>query len=293
MQAIKIMKKILTLIMLLVSLATANAKCTWGSVNIEEMRSKNYFLWRITGDAFKDTCVKYDFELVDLSTNKLLTNLQKTGLFPRVYLPHKGKYLFGLKLTNTCTGCDTTIYDSVDYHYYTHCVFNYKMLSTYDSTCIDSFAGEMTKGTLEPPSFCWRYSSRLLCGGNLNKFTDDQWAHDSTIFNNGISYAGNDVVYETNDTLDAGRKLNYKFKKPGRYLLMLTWSHYCAGDDTVILIRFTIDPCVTLGTFEMVKPEPKLIGMYDMLGRPVKHIRKDEVIILLYDDGSKKKIISQ
>jgi hypothetical protein len=43
----------------------------------------------------------------------------------------------------------------------------------------------------------------------------------------------------------------------------------------------------------LVKREPKLIGMYDMLGRPVKHIRKDEVIILLYDDGSKKKIISQ
>jgi hypothetical protein len=288
------MKKKSTLLgLMLLCLITANAKCTWGSVNIEEMSSENFFLWRITGDAFKDTCVKYDFELVDLSTNKLLTNLQKTGLFPRVYLPHKGKYLFGLKLTNACTGCDTTIYDSVDYHYYTHCVFNYKMLSTYDSTCIDSFAGEMTKGTLEPPSFCWRYSSRLLCGGNLNKFTDDQWAHDSTIFNNGISYAGNDVVYETNDTLDAGRKLNYKFRKPGRYLLMLTWSHYCAGDDTVILIRFTIDPCVTLGTFEMVIPEPKLIGMYDMLGRPVKHVRKDEVIILLYDDGSKKKIISQ
>jgi hypothetical protein len=34
-------------------LITANAKCTWGSVNIEEMSSENYFMWRITGDAFK------------------------------------------------------------------------------------------------------------------------------------------------------------------------------------------------------------------------------------------------
>jgi hypothetical protein len=31
--------------------------------------------------------------------------------------------------------------------------------------------------------------------------------------------------------------------------------------------------------------------MYDMLGRPVKHMRKDEIIIFLYDDGSTKKII--
>jgi hypothetical protein len=30
-----------------------------------------------------------------------------------------------------------------------------------------------------------------------------------------------------------------------------------------------------------------------MLGRPVKHIRKEEIMILLYDDGSTKKIIQK
>jgi hypothetical protein len=39
--------------------------------------------------------------------------------------------------------------------------------------------------------------------------------------------------------------------------------------------------------------EPKIIGVYDMLGRPVKHIRKEEIMILLYDDGSTKKIIQK
>jgi hypothetical protein len=72
---------------------------------------------------------------------------------------------------------------------------------------------------------------------------------------------------------------------------VLTWSHYCHGDDTNILIRFTIDPCVTLTTSEVKKPEPKLIGIYDMMGRPVQYIRKDELMIYLYDDGTKKKII--
>lgn len=279
------------LLMLLVSLATANAKCTWASVNIEQMSSRDYFLWRITGDAFKDTCVKYDYDIIDLSTHKILTNLSKSKLFPRIYLPHKGKYRFNLKLTNTCTGCDTIIYDYVDYNYYNHCVLNYKMLSTYDTSCVDSIAGEMTKGTLEPPSFCWVYSVRLLHSGNLDKFTDSQWANDPNIFNNGLSYSSKDVVYEKQDTLDNGRKINYKFRKPGRYLLVMMWSHYCHGDDTTILIRFTIDPCVTLGTSEVKKPEPKLIGIYDMMGRPVKHARKDEIMIFLYDDGSTRKII--
>jgi hypothetical protein len=48
-----------------------------------------------------------------------------------------------------------------------------------------------------------------------------------------------------------------------------------------------------LETTELEKPEPRLIGTYDLLGRPVKHIRKEEIMILLYDDGSTKKIIQE
>jgi hypothetical protein len=287
------MKKLIMLLMLLVSLATANAKCVWKSVSIEQASSNNRFLWFIKGDVFKDTCVKYDYDVTNLTTGQTVPGIWKQGLVPHISLPHKGKYRFNLKLTNTCTGCDTIIYDYVDYHYFNHCILNYKMLSTYDSSCIDSIAGEMTKGTLEPPSFCWVYRTMMLHSGNLDKFTDDQWANDSTIFNNGLSWSSKDVVYETRDTLDNGRKLNYKFRKPGRYLLVLTWDHYCHGVDTNILIRFTIDPCVTLNTSEIKKPKPKLIGTYDMMGRPVKHIREDEVFIYIYDDGTRKKEIKK
>jgi hypothetical protein len=62
-----------------------------------------------------------------------------------------------------------------------------------------------------------------------------------------------------------------------------------------MLRRLTIDPCVTLNTEDptTTTQEPKIIGVYDMLGRPVKHIRKEEIMILLYDDGSTKKIIQE
>jgi hypothetical protein len=76
-------------------------------------------------------------------------------------------------------------------------------------------------------------------------------------------------------------------------MLACWWMNYCFNIDTIVYRRFTIDPCVTLATTELEKPEPKIIGTYDMLGRPVKHIRKEEIMILLYDNGSTKKVIQQ
>jgi hypothetical protein len=47
----------------------------------------------------------------------------------------------------------------------------------------------------------------------------------------------------------------------------------------------------TSGINTIIKGEPKLIGMYDMMGRPVYHIRKEEVLIYLYDNGTTKKVL--
>lgn len=47
----------------------------------------------------------------------------------------------------------------------------------------------------------------------------------------------------------------------------------------------------TSNVIVMDRLEPKLIGVYDMLGRPVKNIRKDEILIYIYDDRTSKKII--
>jgi hypothetical protein len=46
-----------------------------------------------------------------------------------------------------------------------------------------------------------------------------------------------------------------------------------------------------MNTIKFNKPEPKLIGIYDMMGRKVEAIREDEIMIYLYDDGSSRKII--
>jgi hypothetical protein len=102
-----------------------------------------------------------------------------------------------------------------------------------------------------------------------------------------------DVVYRKSDTLDFARKLNYKFRKPGRYVLKVFWQHYCIGNDTTVFIRLTIDPCVTLKVEDLIVTyrEPKVIGMYDMLGRPVDNVEDNIPYIFLYDNGQRKKII--
>jgi hypothetical protein len=47
----------------------------------------------------------------------------------------------------------------------------------------------------------------------------------------------------------------------------------------------------TSSVVAFIKPEPKLIGMFDMMGRPVNYARENEIVIYLYDNGSTKKII--
>ncbi len=47
----------------------------------------------------------------------------------------------------------------------------------------------------------------------------------------------------------------------------------------------------TSSTVVLARPEPKLIGMYDIMGRPVKYARENEITIFIYNDGTSKKVI--
>jgi len=73
-------------------------------------------------------------------------------------------------------------------------------------------------------------------------------------------------------------------------LIATQWYNKCLNQDTFFLNRINIK-CVTSGVRMFSKREPKLIGTFDMLGRPVANIRKDEIMILLYDDGTKRKVV--
>jgi hypothetical protein len=47
------------------------------------------------------------------------------------------------------------------------------------------------------------------------------------------------------------------------------------------------------GITKITKEERKLIGIYDMMGRRVYAIRKNEILIYIYDDGTRIKVIQE
>jgi hypothetical protein len=101
------------------------------------------------------------------------------------------------------------------------------------------------------------------------------------------SWDQNDIHYFS----DNSRLIKYKFPHNGRFLLLVQYYNKCNQQDTFFIRRYTID-CNSTGIQTLVKPEPKLIGIYDMLGRPVYYIKENEILIYLYDDGhTEKKMI--
>jgi hypothetical protein len=49
--------------------------------------------------------------------------------------------------------------------------------------------------------------------------------------------------------------------------------------------------CNTTSVNVYNKPEPKLIGVYDMMGRRVYNIRENEIMVYIYSDGTRKKVV--
>jgi hypothetical protein len=84
--------------------------------------------------------------------------------------------------------------------------------------------------------------------------------------------------------------IKYKYKHYCHYLVATQWYNKCLNQDTFYFTRITVK-CDKVTSIEtLVKPESKVIGIYDMLGRPVYYIRKEEVLIYLYDNGTTKKV---
>jgi hypothetical protein len=65
------------------------------------------------------------------------------------------------------------------------------------------------------------------------------------------------------------------------------------SQDTFFFTRITVKCNKVTGVETIIKGEPKLIRMYDMLGRPVYNARENEITIYLYSDGSTHKVIKK
>ena len=83
------------------------------------------------------------------------------------------------------------------------------------------------------------------------------------------------------------------FADTGKYKLYVIAKNKCGGCDTAYYNWIRVECQQTSGINEFIKGEPKLISMYDMLGRPVHNARENEITIYLYSDGSTRKVIKK
>ena len=274
-------KKLFSLIMLLVSLATANAKCDFSKVKLQQWNNGTYYKWYLSGWD-EDSCKSMMFLMYDNQTKKIDTLNHSRG-YTDVIFNAPGTYKLYVKLIDKCNKCDTALYRIVE-------IQRWSPKASYVGklvTC-DSLVGEMTLVTSIKDT-CYSYYYTMYNGSELNNLSDrtfDTMSDYNLI--NYYSFNQSDIQYSS----DNSRIIKYKFPKKGKYLLVVQYYNKCNGQDTFFLRRYNID-CNSTGIATLKIQEPKLIGVYDLMGRPVANIRKNEIMIYLYDDGKTKKVIHQ
>ena len=278
------------LLMLLVSLVSANAKCEWGTLKLQQWNQRNYYKWYVSGRVLDDTCVDYMFMVYDYQPKKVDTVWDNRGIC-EVEFNKKGKYKMYLKVWNKCEKCDTSMVREVNIIYFPKCNFTYNMKST-NGKCLDSMVGEMSIGPWVKPDTCWQWYSYMWNGPMLDSLSQTEW---ETMSEDQLymyyDFNDSDMVHYDGPT-NSARMIKYRFPHEGHYLVATQWYNKCLNQDTFFFTRITVKCNQTTGITTIENGESKLIGIYDMLGRPVKDIRKDEVLIYMYSDGKRKKIMT-
>ena len=280
----------MTLVLTLSTVLGLSAKCDWSTLKLQQWNDRNIYKWYVSGQVLDDTCVDYMFMIYDNQTKKVDTVSSIRGVC-EVQFNKKGKYKMYLKVWNKCLKCDTALMREVNIIYFPKCSFVYGLRSSTGTNCVDSIVGEMTLGPWTKGDTCWEWYSYIWNGPLLDSLSQHDWdsMSDYQLWNY-YDFNDSDLFWQKGPGNDA-RRIALKFPHDGHYLIATQWYNKCLNQDTFFFTRITVETCHTSGIKTFTKREPKLIGVYDMMGRPVKYIRKDEIMIFLYDDGSTKKVI--
>jgi hypothetical protein len=282
------MKRIIMLLMLLVSLATANAKCDWSTLKLQQWNERNYYKWYVSGQVLDDTCVDYMFMVYDFQTKKTDTVDSYRGIC-EVQFNVKGKYKLYLKVWNKCLKCDTALYREVNIIQFPSA--NVTITPSVNNLSCKKYKFELSYIKGYPlKDTCMSYYLMFYKGPWMDTMSQKEW-DGLTDYQIGMEYD-----FPDEDFLGYGntRLFNFAFKDTGRVLMIAQWWNKCVRQDTFMFRK--LDVCKSgpvSSTVVLNRPEPKLIGMYDMLGRPVNYARENEITIYVYSDGSTKKIIKK
>jgi hypothetical protein len=278
-------KKLTMLLMLLVSLASAQAKCDWSTLKLQQWNERNYYKWYVSGKVLDDTCVDYMFMVYDFQTKKTDTVYSNRGIC-EVQFNVKGKYKMYLKVWNRCEKCDTALYRPLEIVQFPNAGLGWSV----NTTDCKKYKFEMNfiKG-MPLKDTCMEYYMVFYKGPWIDTMSQKKW-DNLTDYQIGTEYDFPDADYLG---YTQRRVADFTFNDTGRVLMYAQWWNKCLRQDTFMFRR--LDVCKSKPTTNVTtlnRPEAKLIGMYDVLGRPVYYIRKDEIIIYLYSDGhTEKKVV--
>jgi len=280
------MKKIIALVMLLVSLATVNAKCDWSTLKLQQWNERNYYKWYVSGKVLDDTCVDYMFMVYDFQTKKTDTVYDVRGIV-EVQFNVKGKYKLYLKVWNRCLKCDTTLYRPIEIVTFPNAGLGWVV----NTINCKKYKFEMNYIKNIPlKDTCMEYYMVFYKGPWMDTMSQKEW-DNLTDYQIGMEYDFPDADFLG---YTQTRLAEFTFKDSGRVLMYAQWWNKCLKQDTFMFRR--LDVCKRANTTSVTvfnKPEPKLIGMYDIMGRPVYNIKEDELVIYLYSDGSTRKVIKK
>jgi hypothetical protein len=284
------MKKIIALLMLLVSLATANAKgCDWSTLKLQQWNQRNLYKWYVSGSVLDDTCVDYMFMVYDQQTKKTDTMESFRGIC-EVQFNKKGKYKMYLKVWNKCKKCDTALYREVNIIYFPKCNYTYNLKST-GGKCLDSMVGEMSLGPWIKGDTCWQWYSYIWSGPMLDSLSEFDFIHMSDYdLYMYYDFGDSDLVHYDGPT-NSARSIKYKFPHKGNYLVATQWYNKCLDQDTFFFTKISYN-CNISSVKTIVKNEElKIIGYYDMIGRKVDYMEIDKPYIIIYSNGKRQKVM--
>jgi hypothetical protein len=279
------MKKIIALLMLLVSLATANAKCDWSTLKLQQWSERNYYKWYVSGQVLDDTCVDYMFMVYDFQTKKTDTVESFRGVC-EVQFNVKGKYKMYLKVWNKCKKCDTALYREVNIIQFPGASVGY---SINNNDC-KKYKFEMSYIKGYPlKDTCMDYYLMFYKGPWMDTMSQKKW-DALTDYQIGTEYdfSDDDFLGYTQT-----RIADFAFKDTGRVLMIAQWWNKCVKQDTFMFRK--LDVCKRSNTTSVktiVKnADLRIIGYYDMMGRQVEYMRSNEVYIVLYSNGQRRKVM--
>jgi hypothetical protein len=279
------MKKLLLMLVVLFSTIAANAKgCDWSTLKLQQWNERNVYKWYVSGKVLDDTCVDYMFMVYDFQTKKTDTVYDVRGIV-QVQFNVKGKYKLYLKVWDRCKKCDTALYRPIEIVQFPGAGLGWVV----NSLNCKKYKFEMNyiKG-MSVKDTCMDYYLVFYKGPWMDTMSQKEW-DNLTDYQIGMEYEFPDADFLG---YTQTRLAEFTFKDSGRVLMYAQWWNKCLRQDTFMFRR--LDVCKskpTSSTVVLARPEPKLIGMYDMLGRPVNVARENEITVYLYSDGSTRKVI--